>query len=231
MAKYVAPAFRFSAFTCMFCEVLAPVRWRSLYVRGDGSYTQSDLEFGYCTHCKKNSLWLDQGEDQDAEGNKVRLGRLVLPSSVSAPLGHQDLPTECRQDFDEAREIASLSPRGAAALLRLALQKLCIHLGGKGKNINDDIGRLVKKGLAPQIQQALDYVRVTGNNAVHPGEISLEENPEHVSIMFDMINLIVEELIHRPRLIAERFQRLPEGSLKAIENRDGPKLLTNENGG
>lgn len=90
---------------------------------------------------------------------------------------------------------------------------------------------MVQKGLAPQIQQALDYVRVTGNNAVHPGEISLEENPEHVSIMFDMINLIVEELIHRPRLIAERFQKLPEGALKAIESRDGPKLLTSENGG
>ena len=230
MAKYVAPAFRVSAFTCMHCEVLAPITWRSLYVHVNG-YTESDLFFAFCTHCRSNSVWLEQEAVKDSDGNTVRIGRLILPSSVSAPTGHQDLPEECRPDYDEAREIASLSPRGAAALLRLCLQKLCIHLGGKGKNINDDIGELVKKGLAPQIQQALDYVRVTGNNAVHPGEISLEENPEHVSIMFDMINLIVEELIHRPRLIAERFQKLPEGALKAISARDAPKLLTNESGG
>lgn len=231
MAKYVAPAYRLSAFTCMFCEVLAPITWRSLYVSGSRGYDRSDLTFGFCTHCNQNSLWLDEGEDHDDAGTKVCRGRLILPSSVTAPTGHQDLPDECRRDYGEAREIASQSPRGAAALLRLSLQKLCIHLGGAGKNINEDIAKLVQAGLAPQIQQALDYVRITGNNAVHPGEISLEESPEHVTVMFDMINLIVEELIHRPKLIAERFQKLPEGALKAIANRDQPKLLTNGSGG
>ncbi|GLH33990.1 hypothetical protein BR1R5_33780 [Pseudomonas sp. BR1R-5] len=222
MAKYVSPAFKLGAYTCMFCEVLAPVRWEQLFVNITRGFQPTSLWFGTCDHCGKRSLWCDVSDDTD-DGDTAK-GRLIEPSSVTAPMAHEDMPGECLGDFDEAREIASRSPRGAAALLRLCLQKLCVHLGGSGKNINDDIGTLVKAGLAAQVQQALDYVRITGNNAVHPGEISLEETPEHVGIMFDMINLIVEERIHRPKMIAERFGSLPAGALEAIAKRDQPKL-------
>ncbi|WP_424033423.1 DUF4145 domain-containing protein [Methylocella sp.] len=49
------------------------------------------------------------------------------------------------------------------------MQKLCVELGEKGKNIDDDIANLVKKGLSPELQQALDILRVIGNEAVHHG--------------------------------------------------------------
>lgn len=231
MAKYIPPLFLSNAFTCIFCDVLAPMKWVQHRIPRNGGFSPTDSWDCVCSHCHETSLWLFEGNDVDFDGDNISIGRLLNPSSSAAPLGHADLPEECKRDYDEAREISSQSPRGAAALLRLCLQKLCVHLGGGGKNINDDIAKLVRDGLAPQIQQALDYVRVTGNHAVHPGEISLEENPEHVTIMFDMINLIVEELICRPKLIAERFSKLPEGALTAIAKRDTPKLLTNESGG
>jgi hypothetical protein len=103
-------------------------------------------------------------------------------------------------------------------------------LGGRGRKVDDDIGMLVQKGLNPKIQQAFDVVRVTGNHAVHPGEISLEENPDHVTVMFEMINLIVEELISRPKQVDERFNSLPAGALEAIARRDAPKLLASDGG-
>ncbi|HCT4763228.1 TPA: DUF4145 domain-containing protein [Pseudomonas aeruginosa] len=164
-----------------------------------------------CLNCETVSLW---SEEQ---------GIMIMPSMISAPLPNPDLPDECRVDFEEARQILGASPRGAAALLRLCIQKLCGALGESGRSINDDIQSLVAKGLPVEVQQAFDFIRVTGNNAVHPGEMSLHDSPETVTVMFEMINAIVEDRLSRPKRFQEHYGRLPEGARAAIEKRDTPK--------
>ena len=113
------------------------------------------------------------------------------------------------------------SLRSSAALLRLALQKLCKQLGEKGENINEDIKNFVKKGLNPQIQKSLDILRITGNNAVHPGEINVEENPELVLKLFGLINFIAEKMITEPKEIEGFYEELPENAKNQIKERDG----------
>jgi hypothetical protein len=103
---------------------------------------------------------------------------MVIPSDAPVEPQHPDLPEDCSVDYREARDIFTKSPRAAAALLRLSIQKLMPHLGEKGANINDDIKSLVSKGLSITVQQSLDFCRVVGNNAVHPGEIDINDSPE-----------------------------------------------------
>jgi hypothetical protein len=147
---------------------------------------------------------------------------VLYPSGISAaPLPHVEIPENVKREYLEAKDIVNASPRGAAALLRLALQKLCVHLGGGGANLNDDIGLLVQSGLPVQIQQALDVVRVIGNNAVHPGEISVDDNPEIAQALFGLINVIVENRIAEPKRIQALYASLPEGARNAIDRRDG----------
>ena len=112
---------------------------------------------------------------------------MVFPESSIAPLPNEDLPPDCMKDYSEARAIVEKSPRGSAALLRLSVQKLAVHLGGDGKNINDDIAHLVKNGLPVRVQQALDVVRVVGNNAVHPGEMNIDDQPKTALALFSLI--------------------------------------------
>ncbi len=132
-----------------------------------------------------------------------------------------DLPDAIKADFEEARQIANLSPKGAAALLRLVIQKICIHLGEPGKDINSDIGNLVKKGLPSKIQKALDIVRVVGNESVHPGQIDLNDDPATTTKLFELIDIIADTMITQPKEIDKLFDSLPDGKKAAIQKRDG----------
>ena len=105
--------------------------------------------------------------------------------------------------------------------MRLVIQKLCIHLEQPGDNLNADIAALVRAGLDPQIQKALDFVRVIGNNAVHPGQIDLRDDRAAAEVLFDLVNLIVERLISVPKRVDEVYGSLPESVLQKIAKRDG----------
>lgn len=132
------------------------------------------------------------------------------------------MPDEPRADYNEAREIVGPSPRGACALLRLALQKLCKELGKSGRDLNQDIANLVRKGLRVEVQQALASVRVIGNNAVHPGEFDMTDDLETATTLFQCMNVIVEQMIAQPRRMAELYEKLPPGARDQIEKRDKP---------
>ncbi|WP_324695493.1 DUF4145 domain-containing protein [Novosphingobium sp. RL4] len=135
------------------------------------------------------------------------------------------MPVEVLEDFEEARRIHALSPRGAAALLRLVVQKLCPILGSDKKDINPAIGELVEKGIITgALQQALDSVRVIGNEAVHPGELNLKDDAVTVHSLFKLINFIIEKAITEPKAIDAIYQSLPAGKLAGIAARDKSSL-------
>tara|TARA_R110000851_G_scaffold198017_1_gene349168 strand:- start:2340 stop:2780 length:441 start_codon:yes stop_codon:yes gene_type:complete len=145
---------------------------------------------------------------------------MLIPAEAPVAPPHPDMPESVVDEYQEARSIFARSPRAAVALLRLCIQKLMPELGEKGNNINTDIRSLVEKGLPAQVQQAFDFCRVVGNNAVHPGEINLNDTPEMGQNLFNMINFIIEDRITRPKQIAELYAQLPEQARAAIEKRD-----------
>lgn len=151
---------------------------------------------------------------------------LVWPIESQAPAPNTDMPASIASDFEEARQIYMTSPRGAAALLRLALQKLCGELGETG-DINTAIGNLVAKGrISEVLQQALDSLRVIGNEAVHPGTLDLKDDQETALGLFKLLNFIVEKTISDPKRIADIYGKLPPEKLKGIADRD-KKALSN----
>jgi hypothetical protein len=204
---YIKPEVFAKSFTCPNCGAIAKQNWwmksfsESLYANTNSN----EIRVGSCQHCEKSTLWI--------------LNEMFYPNVGNAPFPNSEMPQNVKTIYLEAASIYSKSPRGAAALLRLGVQLLCKELGQKGENINDDIKQLVKKGLPELVQQSLDIVRLTGNDAVHPGQIDTDDS-EIVIQLFNLTNVIVEYMISLPKRVSGIYVNLPVNSIKNIEKRD-----------
>lgn len=97
----------------------------------EGEYMRPlwNLAISQCFACESETLWLG--------------GRVIFPSrSIDAPAPNPDMPGHVAEDYEEAARIVSSSPRSAAALLRLSIQKLCSHLLDRKGDINEKLALL-----------------------------------------------------------------------------------------
>ncbi len=215
--KYIEPKKDLQTFTCPHCKTLSTHIWEKFIYKEDICLSLPDrsgnrgianipqLFFSRCSACYQKTVWINDD--------------MVYPN-LSAPEPNSEMPQSVLDVYKEAGQIYTLSARGACALLRLAIQILCKELGEKGKNINDDIASLVRKDLPVTIQEALDVVRVIGNNAVHPGQIDADDQQTAIQL-FELVNIIVEYMIAMPKKTSGLFANLPSGTKDAIKERDG----------
>jgi hypothetical protein len=207
--EHVPPDFRKQAFHCSWCNVLTSHEWTQLQTQA----AVVPVWRVVCANCGKESYWIVTGVIQPF---------CMYPQISSAPRPHLAMPPDVRADYEEARGIMARSPRGACALLRVATQKLVDDLEPGAGDLNSKIGALVAKGFPVQVQEALDSLRVIGNEAVHPGEMDLRDDVQTASGLFDVLNFIVENQIEQPRRRAELFAKLPTPKRDGIKQRDTP---------
>ncbi|EMN3010602.1 TPA: DUF4145 domain-containing protein [Proteus mirabilis] len=239
MSKYIAPELEKEAFNCPNCGAFSHMKWEVITSK---LLSNDALGVANCDACNKQSIWYiadgrisgvanlfkERPASNDSPLHKVSLfaslARMIHPEQTNIPFPSKDMPDDVKQDYIEAASIYQKSPRGAAALLRLGLQKLCKHLGAEGKNINTDINTLAQDDkISKQLIKAADIVRITGNNAVHPGTIN-DEDFDNIAIkLFDLLNIIVRQGITEPKEVDELFNKMPEGPRQAAESRGKPK--------
>jgi hypothetical protein len=198
------PASGLNAFNCPHCGAFAEQNWYGL--AASGSHQLHGWQASRCRRCMNYGIWEN--------------GAMVFPDASVIPLPNEDMPADITQDYNEARTIAGRSARGAAALLRLCIQKLCKYLEQPGKDLNSDIAELVKQGLNPKIQRSLDVVRVIGNEAVHPGTIDLRDDPAMAGRLATLVNIIADAMITQPKLVDHLYEGLPETKKEQISRRD-----------
>lgn len=168
----------------------------------------SEILFSSCMSCRKISVWM--------------FGQLAFPTPMefSPPA---DLPEECLPDFTEACAVAPHSARAGAALMRTCLETLLKKVTEKD-NPSDAIKKLVAENRCDEtIQQAMDYVRVAGNKALHAAsEIPMlaDDTGAHFQTLVRLIGYIVDDQITRPKKIKNVFSTLPEAEKKRIDRRD-----------
>lgn len=203
-------------YTCPHCNTLSQVEnsqhsfpndeYLEFHSMGTVKRVRNELTIHRCHCCGKKIIWIDDN--------------YIYPDIVPEE-ANPDMPESVKQLYNEAALIANKSPRAACALLRLAIDRLCNELGEKDNSIDINIGALVKRGLSQEVQQALDFVRVVGNKAVHPGQIAFDvDDVETATILMSLLNIIVTRMITEPQKIGSLFKSLPESVKKSIEKRD-----------
>jgi len=163
-----------------------------------------DFLFRRCTSCEKQSIWVNN--------------ELVYPETNSVDDPNDDLPPKVHDIYLEAAKVSDASPRASAALLRLALQELLSELGAKGNGLKDAIEDLAESESDPTIAKALETVRITGNHAVHPGQIDFDDKPEMALGLFKLINYIAGRVITDKKEVEEMHARLP-GGVKGVSDK------------
>lgn len=240
ISSYIRASYKSDGFYCPHCKVFAHQKWYIMLhavndeVKSLPSFEKdndsipdtipirypafqnnimyesvSDTSLSRCSFCGKYAFWIK--------------GKLIYPVVSLAPMPSDDMPDDVKADYIEAMPIVEVSPRASSALLRLALQKLMPYLGENGKDLNVDIGNLVKKGLPLEVQQSLDCVRVIGNESVHPGTLDLKDDKDTAYSLFDLLNFIVYDRITKPKEIAAIYNKLPNKKLDGIKERDSKK--------
>ena len=246
--QYKPPKFKEQSFNCPHCGVLTTQTWsndekllnylfdyqRDMFLDYRGSigydgqrYIESFLNeiklkflsafnrpyfLAECFNCKELSFWVDE--------------KMVYPSVLTSPPPHEDMPENVKKTYEEARQVQPYSARASAALLRVSLEQLTIHLGETKGSLYKRIENLKKKGLPSQVIKSLDIVRIYANDGgAHAGVIDLEskDNEDILHRLFMLVNFIVEKTIADNKEIEELTARLPEAKKAGVENRDSNK--------
>jgi hypothetical protein len=158
-----------------------------------------------CGRCGASSVWRDE--------------RMVYPSSTTAPVPHEEMPSEARELYVEAREVVGISRRAGAALARASMERLLRSLdpdAGKA-DLAKRIDRILPK-VSTSLGKMLTVIRHAGNKSLH-----VEDNPDPLTILvldpeeekiveyiFTAINNLVDELITRPREADELYETVPQ---------------------
>jgi len=234
--SYVSPQFGLNAFNCPFCGAYSHQRWYEIIYRiGRYEFDMYELEddripliidrdtvetmsrhimaFSECYSCKGTSTW--------------EHGLMVHPNNYVAEPPNADMPEDMQSLYHEARSIARLSPKSAAALLRLCLEKLLIHIGARKGTIDNMIQDLINKEVitpSGSVRKALDSIRLIGNAGVHPTEINLDEDPKSAFALFKVINFVVEKTITDEKAIEEIYAFVPKEKRDRIDEKRNKTL-------
>src|SRR6202047_692475 len=139
----------------------------------------ANLHISNCHSCNGFSLWVG--------------GLLVFPTKIDKT------PELVEEDLEEAAAILNEFPRGATALMRVCIQKLVPLLQDSGKELNQRVSSLVRKGLEMEMQQAMDVLQVLRSDPVQLSQLESQADKETTLRFLDSLKEVLERRMSQNR--------------------------------
>lgn len=159
--------------------------------------------------------------------------RIIYPQQIHTtqiPAPSKYMPEDVKKKYEEAANVFEISPRSAAALIRLTLELLLKRYlvnDGRKHSLNEMIGML-SANTPSLVMEFMDLIRDKGNSEVHPeleklehewGDITREPDKDEILYLFKYINIICG-LIGLSDKANEDFESLPEEKRLTITKRN-----------
>ena len=113
-------------------------------------------------------------------------GLLVFPTKIDRT------PELAEEDLEEAAAILNKFPRGAAALMRVCIQKLVPLLEDNGEQLNQHVSSLVRKGLEVEMQQAMEVLQVLRSDPSQLNPLESQADRETALRFLDSLKAVLE---------------------------------------
>ena len=162
-----------------------------------------NVSISYCFNCNEICVWV--------------LDQLVWPRCATDPEPKLHASPDVRRENEEASHTPDASPRGAAAFLRSAIEKLCKELGDREESPRPEVAPLFQEEVDARVQKVLDALRIIESNAVPPGRIGAGDTRAAAETLSGLVNLICEKMIIEPRHLQELYAKVRDGAQSAFE--------------
>ena len=151
-----------------------------------------NLHVSRCYNCKGFTVWVRdklvfpirgdepranivvEGEFEEAVVDVQARGENIQQSDEHVQDNAEEID-EASEDFEEAAAFLNKSPGAAAALIGVCIQKMMPLLKQTGKNLDENISLLVRKGLEVEIRQATDVLQVFRKNPRQESQVDLRD--------------------------------------------------------
>lgn len=162
-----------------------------------------NVSISYCFNCNEICLWV--------------VDQMVWPRCATGPEPKLHASPEVRRETEAASHMLDASPRGAAAFLRLATEKLCKELGGSEESAKPEMAPLCQDEVDARVQRVLDAMRIIESNAVPPDHVGVGDTRATAETLSGLVNLICEKMIMEPRHLQALYAKVREGAQNGIE--------------
>ena len=153
------------------------------------------LKLTECFSCRRFAVWV---------GDK-----LVFPETTSRVINLENCPSTVIELVEEALSVEMNSPRAACTLLRVALERLLIEVDIGSGNLYKRLAAL-NLNETETLFKLCEFVRVSGNESAHAGELDLKNNRETVDTLFKCIERINERFISDLALANQVYDKIPD---------------------
>lgn len=195
-----------AGFTCPYCGMIMSINGEThstqnpsfesssgvAYVSGQIKYKTSALaiDFYRCPNCGEHTIFAS------GKGTSIKdVNVIVRPRSMAKQFPNY-IPTQIKEDYEEACSILFLSPKASATLSRRCLQGMIHDYWGITKSrLIDEISALQDK-IQPDLWKAIDGLRQLGNIGAHMEkdvDLIIDIDPGEAEKLIKLIELLIKE--------------------------------------